>query len=160
MLEKILTVLHTFYIKQNTSDMIIFPIKIQDKDYHLYIIDCIKGLLQEMLKQYLTNNEDIINMIDQNKVISQKYNDYIIKLGPQLNKNIKENLINSANKIKTKYNEDFIYKLTTTDELFILSTLDLETLYNEIKTNFMYNIRLYKINKIAVNNIDYELYTI
>lgn len=158
--EKILTILYTFYIKQNTSDIIIFPIKIQDKAYHLYIIDCIKCLLQELLQQYLTNNRDIINILDQNKTINQAYNDYIIKFGPQLNKNIKENLISSANKIKLKYNEDFIYKLTTTDELFILSTLNLNTLYNEIKANFIYNVRLYKINKIAVNNIDYELYAI
>lgn len=157
--EKILNVLYIFYIKQNTSDIITFPIKFKNKEYYLYITDCIKCLLQEILSQCLIDSIDIINIFKQDSII-YKYNDYTIKFGPQLNKNIKEKLIHSANKIKNKYNDDFVYKLMTTDELFILTTLDLATLYNEIKAYFTYSVRLYKINKLAINNIDYELYAV
>lgn len=159
MLEKILTSLYTFYTRQNTSDIITFPIKLDNKDYHLYIIDCIKCLLQEMFNQYLTKDIDITNILEQNNT-NCKYNDYIIKFGPQLNKNMKEKLIYSANKIKDKYNNDFVYKLVTTDELFILTTLDFKTIYKEIKNCFAYNVRIYSIKRIAINDIDYELYVI
>lgn len=159
MLEKVLSVLYTFYTKQNTSDIITFPIKFENKDYYLYIIDCIKCLLQEMLNQYLTDNIDNNNLLTLD-TIEQDYKNYIIKFGPQLNKNIKDNLIQSADKIKSKYDNDFVYKLVTTDELFILTTLNTETLIEEIKKYFIYNLRIYKVKCFAVNNIQYELYVI
>lgn len=148
-----------FYTKQNTSDIIVFPIKIENKDYHLYIIDCIKCLLQELVKQLLTKNININNLPLQES-IEYDYKDYIIKFGSQLNKNIKDNLIQSANKLKEKYDSNFAYKLVTTDELFILTTLDIETLCTEIKEWFPYNVRIYKIKQLAVNNIDYEIYAV
>ncbi|MEM4483542.1 MAG: hypothetical protein QXS19_06470 [Candidatus Methanomethylicia archaeon] len=159
MLEKVLTILHIFYTKQNTSDIITFPIKFENKDYYLYIVDCIKCLLQEILNQCLISETDITNILEQNNT-NQTYKDYIIEYGPQLNKNIKEKLVYAANKIKDKYQDDFVYKLVTTDELFILTTLDFETVYKEIKNYFTYKVRTYKINQIAVNNIDYEMYVI
>lgn len=159
MLEKVLSVLYTFYTKQNTSDIITFPIKFKNKDYYLYIIDCIKCLLQEMLNQYLTDNIDNNNLLTLD-IAEQDYKDYIIKFGPQLNKNIKDNLIQSADKIKSKYDNDFAYKLVTTDELFILTTLNTETLIEELKKYFAYNLRIYKIKCFAINNIQYELYAI
>lgn len=159
MLEKILSVLHMFYTKQNTSDIIVFPIRLENKDYYLYIVDCIKCLLQEMLRQSLINSLDNESIFAQ-AFTEQNYKDYVIKFGPQLNKNIKDNLIYSAGKIKDKYKDDFAYKLVTTDELFILTTLDIETLINEIKEHLLYNVRIYKIKRLTINNIEYELYAI
>lgn len=140
-MDKITSVLENLYYtvyNQNNSDIFTFPIKIDNTEYYLYQLDCIKCLLQELK----LNNKKV----EQNL----SYKELIIRYAQYYNNNIKTYL--------STFKHPGIFKLITVDEILLLTNYNLEELINYYReNNFKYRMRVYYYKLIAPGNIIYDI---